>query len=100
MLGREQHGIDTLRVALALLWLLGLTPSIGIAGSSEFDFQALQLLIQRDRIGSIEAALTALPTDLRPHYVLVFQRRSSQQASFRYPRAILYGSDAHLMLSF
>src|SRR5208282_4762976 len=98
--GRERHTTGALRVALALLWFLGLTPSIGIAGSPEFDFQALQLLIERDRIGSIEAVLTALPTDLRSHYVLVFSSRSSQQASFRNPRAILYGSDAHLMLSF
>ena len=98
--GREQHSIGALRVALALLWFLGLTPAIGIAASPEFDFQALQLLIERDRIGSIGAVLTALPTDLRSHYVLIFSSRSSQQASFRNPRAILYGSDAHLMLSF
>jgi len=100
MLAREQHGVGTLRVALTFLWLLGLMPSMGIAASSEFDFRALQLLIERDRIGSIEAVLKALPTDLRSHYVLVFSSRSSQKGSFRNPRAILYGSDAHLMLSF
>jgi len=100
MLDCERHGVGALRVALALLWLLGLAPSIGIAASPEFDFQALQLLIERERIGSIEAVLAALPTDLRSHYVLVFTSRSSQKASFRYPRAILYGSDAHLMVSF
>jgi len=98
--GCERTGVGTLRVALALLWLLGLTPSIGSAAAPEFDFQALRLLIERDRIDSIEAALAALPTDLRSHYVLVFSSRSSQHASFRYPRAILYGSDAHLMVSF
>ncbi len=98
--GRAWQGVGALHVALALLWLPGLMPSIGIAASPEFDFQALQLLIERDRIGSIEAVLAALPADLRSHYVLVFSSRSSQKASFRYPRAILYGAGAHFMLSF
>ena len=65
-----------------------------------FDFQALKTLIERDHIGSIEMLVKSLPADLRSHYVLVFSSRSLQQATFRDPRAILYGSDARLMLSF
>jgi mono/diheme cytochrome c family protein len=80
--------------------LLTLTASIGMAAPPDFDFQALQGLIARERIGSIEALLAALPTDLRANYVLVFSSRSLQQGTLRDPRAILYGSDAHLMLSF
>lgn len=70
------------------------------AASSDFDFQALQALIESRRLGSIEQLLAALPADLRSHYVLIFSSRSSQEATFRDPRVILFGSDARLMLAF
>jgi mono/diheme cytochrome c family protein len=89
-----------LRAVWALLLLFCIAHPLRAAASPDFDFQALQRLIEHGRIGSIDELLAALPADLRSHYVLIFSSRSSQEASFRDPRAILYGPDAHLTLSF
>ena len=81
---------------LALLLLAG----SAAAAAADFDYQALRDLIDHDHIDSIETLLAALPAPMRSHYVLVFASRSLQQASLRDPRVILYGAEAHLMLSF
>jgi hypothetical protein len=85
------------RIALCLLWL---APGARPAQSEEFDYRALRSVIERDRLGSIEAVLNALPVDLRSRYVLMFSSRSLQQASFREPRVILYSADGRLIVSF
>jgi len=70
------------------------------AETARFDFRALQALVQERPEYTIDELLEALPISYRAHYVLVFSSRSLQQASLRDPRAILYGGDAHLMVSF
>jgi mono/diheme cytochrome c family protein len=63
-------------------------------------FDALQHLVESKGIGSVEALVAALPADLRTHYTLAFSSRSLQTASFEYPRVILYGTDASLVVTF
>jgi mono/diheme cytochrome c family protein len=81
--------------AIALLLLL-----VGGAGAADLDFEALQSLITRDGVRSISGLLAALPADYRSNFALMFSSRSLQQASFRDPRVILYGSDARFLISF
>jgi hypothetical protein len=100
MRARARRAIAALSGALAALLLLVLGPLIGVAGAAALDFDSLRQLIERDRIDSIEALLADLPEDLRRSYALVFSSRSLQEATFRDPRAILYGSDGRLILTF
>lgn len=81
-----------------LFWLAAV---IGApAGAAEFSFGSIRGLIASRGITSVEELIGALPADLRSHYALVFSSRSMQGASFSNPRAILYGSDAQLVVTF
>lgn len=70
------------------------------AVAADFDFAALRSLIESRHIHSLDELLPALPAALRYRYALVFASRSLQQASYRDPRVILYGTDARLVLTF
>ncbi|MBV8854597.1 MAG: hypothetical protein JOY91_14385 [Sinobacteraceae bacterium] len=70
------------------------------AEAADFNFAALRTLIETRHIQSVEELLPALPAPLRYRYTLVFASRSLQQASYRDPRVILYGTDARLVLTF
>ena len=48
----------------------------------------------------MEELIAALPPAMRSHYSLVFASRSLQDASFAAPRAILFGEDASLVVSY
>ena len=82
-------------------WLPGLLIVATVsARGSDFGFNALQQLIAQQSIDSVERLIAALPEDLRSHYTLVFESRSLQDASFAYPRAILFGSHATFVLAY
>jgi len=68
--------------------------------ASEFGFGSIRELIASHGIRSVEELIEALPPDLRTHYTLVFASRSLQGANFANPRAILFGSDAGLIVTF
>lgn len=68
--------------------------------AAEFDFATLRSVIETRHVGSVEELVPLLPATLRSHYALVFASRSLQQATYSAPRAILYGSDAHLIVTF
>lgn len=70
------------------------------AAAGGLDFLALKQLITQQQLGSIETLLARLPAAFRAGYVLVFDSRSLQQASFSDPRAILFGDDARFILTF
>ena len=63
-------------------------------------FSSLKNLIEEKKVESIENLLPLLPEGFRSHYVLMFQSRSLQSATYQNPRAILYGDDASFILSF
>jgi hypothetical protein len=64
------------------------------------DYTSFAALIRERGVRSVEDALALLPAELRLHYTLVYQTRSIQQASLQSPRAILFGTDAKLIVSF
>jgi cytochrome c553 len=72
------------------------------ASSAEnpFKYSDLERLIRTERIRSIDTLLSKLPNDLLSRYVLMKSSRSLQEASATNPRAILFGNDARLILSF
>jgi hypothetical protein len=79
---------------------VGLLCAATQAGAAEFDFAALRTVIETRQVNSVEELVPLLPATLRARYALVFASRSLQQATYSAPRVILYGSDAHLVLTF
>jgi hypothetical protein len=88
------------RTALALLVALALASNAGAAPETPFGFRELVELIDRQSITSIEALLPELPERLRRNFTLVKQSDSLQGGSAEYPRAILFGDDARLVVAF
>src|SRR6266700_7190712 len=70
------------------------------APAGDFSFDSLNQVIAARHVGSVEELLAVLPEDLRAHYSLVFSSRSLQDASFEHPRAVLFGANAQLILTF
>ena len=88
---------------MRVLMVMGLCLAVGFAKSApagELTFESLSQAIAAQHVGSVEELLAELPADLRTHYSLVFSSRSLQDASFEHPRAVLFGSDAQLILTF
>ncbi|MEQ1879057.1 MAG: hypothetical protein ABL958_20625, partial [Bdellovibrionia bacterium] len=79
------------------LWALVLFFS---ASAQAFTFEDLAAIIKSGNVKSIEQLLPLLPEELRADYVLMYRSRSLQDASFENPRAIMFGKDARLVLSF
>jgi cytochrome c553 len=88
---------------MRVLSVMGFCLALGLAEpapAGEFSFDSLSQVIAAQHVGSVEELLAALPEDLRTHYSLVFSSRSLQDASFEHPRAVLFGSNAQLILTF
>jgi hypothetical protein len=88
---------------MRVLSVMGFCLALGLAESAsagEFAFESLNQAIAAQHVSSVEELLAVLPEDLRTHYSLVFSSRSLQDASFENPRAVLFGSNAQLILTF
>src|SRR6202047_15762 len=88
---------------MRVLPMMGFCLALGLAepaSAGEFAFESLTQVIAAQHVGSVEELIAALPEDLRTHYSLVFSSRSLQDASFEHPRAVLFGSNAQLILAF
>ncbi len=68
------------------------TPVLTLNGIEDF--------IRTNDIRSVEQLLSALPKSYLDHYTLMFQSRSLQSASFSNPRAIVFGTNGKLIMSF
>ncbi len=82
-------------------WLLALVlgaSSVPAARAAEID--SLVRAIADAKAYRVEEALAVLPEATRANYTLVFSSRSLQGASFSAPRAILFGADARLVVTF
>ena len=79
-------------VALCLLPLL--------SKASEVNYSDLVTLIKDKNILSIDQLLPNLPLAYRSNYNLVYASRSLQPASAQFPRVIIFGHDARLMMAF
>jgi hypothetical protein len=87
--------------ALSIVLLVGSLGFSAMAARAEpFGFAALRQLIETRDVRTVEGLIEALPVALRTHYSLVFASRSLQGASFAAPRAILFGDDATLVVTF
>jgi hypothetical protein len=65
-------------------------------------FTQLTEAIEQHQATSIEEvlALKEIPEDLKQNYTLLFNSKSTQRSSLENPRAILFGNDAKLILTF
>jgi len=70
------------------------------ARAADFNMDALAELIRTRNVATVEQALALLPAELRANYTLVFSSRSLQDAAPAAPRAILYGQDGRLIVTF
>jgi cytochrome c553 len=70
------------------------------APDDRFTLQSLRELIATHNVESVQELLAILPAELRAHYTLVFSSRSLQDATLQNPRAILFGTDAQLIITF
>jgi mono/diheme cytochrome c family protein len=68
--------------------------------AADFDIDVLSGLIRTGNARTVEDVLPLLPPELRDNYALAFSSRSLQDATPSAPRAILYGSDARLIITF
>lgn len=73
---------------------------VGMVRAGNFGFESLRELVEERRVTSVEGLIAALPEDLRAHYALVFSSRSLQEGRLDAPRVILFGSDAHFIVTF
>ncbi len=63
-------------------------------------FEDLRELIEREQLRDPAAVVARLPSDLRRNYTLAYQSQSLQESDYDNPRAILFGSDARLVITF
>jgi hypothetical protein len=91
----------------SLLFLLFALPAFASSAlfvpterSSVSTFEDLRHLIETEKLTTIEQVLGQLPAELRSNYVLMHESRSLQGSTPEEPRAILFGKDASLLVSF
>jgi hypothetical protein len=63
-------------------------------------FANLKNRIERCGINNVEGVLAVLPESFRSSFTLMRKSKSAQEASSDHPRAILFGTDARLILTF
>ena len=64
------------------------------------DIEALKDLVKQEDIRTVDRFIEALPTEYLDNYTLVYDSLSLQEGSKRNPRAILFGTDAKLVMTF
>lgn len=84
---------------LFALLLLGSGSRI-VCADTAFSIEKTLSLIKIRKIGSVEELLQQLPAELRSKYVLLYDSRSLQKATWKSPRVVLYSRDARFLLAF
>ena len=74
--------------------------SLKLNALNEKSFSGLKSLIKNEDIQTIEQLIPHLPYEMRRNYTLMYKSLSTQGSSFENPRAILFGQDAKLILTF
>ena len=87
---------------LRALFVGGMLALLGVAPSrlDAQDFASLQAQISAHGITTVDGLVQLLPESMRTQYTLAFHSRSLQGASYGSPRAILFGADASLVITF
>lgn len=65
-----------------------------------FDYEDLTFLIESNNLTSVEQVIAHLPQPFLENYTLAYDSRSLHGSSYDYPRAVLFGTDATLVLTF
>ncbi len=73
---------------------------LGVTDARAFTYLDLVDVITRRGLQRLEDVLPYLPASLRAHYTLVYRSHSLQEASYDYPRAVLFGRDARFIVTF
>jgi hypothetical protein len=105
MLERHCHWLQNLQlsalIGVSLPLLLGKAQRVVAQVPSDAPrFEALRHTIDSNNVRSVDALLPLLSPVLRSRYALVFDSRSVQGASYSDPRVLLFGGDAHFIVSF
>jgi hypothetical protein len=56
--------------------------------------------VKSRKLRRIQDALSILPEAYRSHFVLMFKSRSLHESSFQNPRVLMFGEDAHFIVTF
>lgn len=86
------------KLAVVLTLLAGFAPFA--SAQTKFTFADLKKIVEEKDLRSIDQVLPLLPTEYRESFTLMHKSRSIQHSSSWAPRAILFGNDAKLVLSF
>src|SRR5579884_502312 len=92
--------ISEMKWLFLYLLVLSIVSSTTFAFGSHFDFVKLRDLINSKNIESIESLLASLPEEYKLFFTLVYSSKSAQGATPENPRAILFGRDGKLILTF
>jgi cytochrome c553 len=88
------------RSLLAIIAAVTCTGCGNLAPPRDPTFASVRAWVESHHAASAAEVLASLPESFRSHYVLLFESRSPQAASFELPRAIVYGSDATFIVAF
>lgn len=68
--------------------------------AAELTFSSVRSLVEARRVKSVDELLPLLPEDFRSRFVLLKDSGSTQDASVRAPRVLMYTSNASLVVAF
>ena len=95
-----QSGIYSHRLLFFLTFAIFIS-TVASAGRAEpLHFADLRHLVETHKLTSVAELLPLLPESYRSQYVLIHNSRSLHEASWENPRVLLFGADAHLIVSF
>lgn len=73
---------------------------LGTSKAPSFSIETIKDLLRRNLIKDVPDLLSRLPEDYRSNYTLAYKSLSLHESSLEYPRAILFGKDARLIVTF
>jgi hypothetical protein len=74
--------------------------SLAALADQKFGFQELEALILKKDVKSVDDLIPLLPKSMRSSFTLMHDSAGLQKASPEFPRAILFGLDARLIVAF
>src|SRR5689334_2657737 len=80
--------------------ILLLISSFAISASAQMTDDGVFSLVKSRNVSSVEQLIPLLPPAYHSNFTLVHASKSIQQASPLYPRAVLFGDDGRLLMSF
>ena len=96
---RLTDGVFTVAIKL-FFRALCLTLFAFVPLAHSLSYEDLVELITREELTTIEQVVSRLPVEYRDSYALGFHSRSLHGSSYESPRAILFGRDAKLIVTF